>query len=153
MKNDLIQLISNNEEILFLGLGNKFRSDDRVGLYIVDELSDEFNVLKGGKNPEKHINKIKEIGPDVLIIVDSVDHESKPGSVVFTDLNDVVKKPVSSHRMPIKIFIEILKNDLVDLKTYLIGIQPLDLSIGENISPKIKETAEMVIELIKEIKN
>lgn len=153
MKKKLKKLIDHNEKILFLGLGNPMRRDDGVGVYISKNLNIGFNSLEGGKNPEKHINKVIETDPDLLIIIDSIKNETKPGNVVFAEGEEIEEKRISSHKMPISIFIDLLKKEIPDLNVFLIGIEPKDLSIGTEMSDEIKETANILINFLEELKS
>lgn len=151
MKNEFVELMSKNPDVLFLGLGNPMRKDDGVGLYIAKNLSTKYSVIEGGKNPEECLSKIVEEKPDLILVLDTVDQDGSPGDVYFFDEEEVGAKRISSHRMPLPIFFDILKEKLGEVDIYLIGIQPKDLSIEQGLSKEIRETADILLDLIQEV--
>ncbi len=149
-------------DILFLGLGNMNRGDDSIGISLVEDLTDEIKNLKTntqikaltcGKNPEFYIKDIVEYDPDTIILIDSVNFGENPGKLIITDPDSIKSRSVSSHRMPIPIFIEIIKEKIDKLKVHLIGIQPSNIEIGSSISDEVytsgKRLKENILKVLK----
>ncbi|PTD93996.1 hypothetical protein C9439_04655 [archaeon SCG-AAA382B04] len=151
MKAKIKKLIRNKENPVFLGLGNEIRGDDGVGIFITKKIKKDYKTIIGEKNPEKHLKKIKKEEPDLLFIIDSMDNNSPPGSVIFSEAKNIKKRSMSSHRMPIPVLVEILKDKLPNLEVYLIGIQPKKIDIKEELSDEVKETAETIIGLLRDL--
>lgn len=150
MKTKIKKLLKNKEKPLFLGLGNEIKGDDGVGVFIAKKIKKDYETIIGEKNPEKHLKKIKEERPDLLFIIDSVNNNSSPGSVVFSEAKKIKKRSMSSHRMPIPVLVKILKDEIPNLKVYLIGIQPKNIEIKEKLSDEVKETAETIVNLLRD---
>ncbi len=70
-----------DKHILFVGLGNVLRRDDGVGVYLAQKLltNQHIRVLNVEVSLENYIGKINAIHPEVLILMDSVDFNRKPG--------------------------------------------------------------------------
>jgi len=141
--------IKKHNRILILGIGDNKLSDDGVGSFIssyfylklkdknMKYIEKDFQKVKfmdGKTFYTERMNEIIEFKPDLLIIIDTCNSKDPPGTVIWVDetkFNDVV--PISSHLIPIHIFIGQLKNKISNLSTYLLGINPFSLEFSENI--------------------
>ncbi|RZN61092.1 hydrogenase 3 maturation endopeptidase HyCI [Methanonatronarchaeum sp. AMET6-2] len=150
LEDQIKSLLGKNNNILICGLGNEIKGDDAVGPYIARHIKDnrQIKTVDCGKNPEKHIKRIVEINPSLLVLVDSTRFGGEPGDLIITTTDEIERTTISSHRMPINIFIKILRERIQDLETILVGIQPKEIAIGMEMSSEVKKTAETLIELI-----
>ncbi|OUJ18803.1 NiFe-hydrogenase maturation factor [Methanonatronarchaeum thermophilum] len=153
-KEKIMEIVEGRNCILVCGIGNDIKGDDAVGPYIISQVKETgwIKTLDCGKNPEAYIKNIVEINPDLLILIDSTKFNGKPGDLIITQASEIEKKTISSHRMPIPVFNEILHERINNLDIYLIGIQPKQIILGKEISKPVKTTAKTVIEIINNIK-
>ncbi|WGI17194.1 hydrogenase 3 maturation endopeptidase HyCI [Methanonatronarchaeum sp. AMET-Sl] len=152
-KNEIHQLAENKQKIILCGIGNDIKGDDAVGPYITNQVKEtnRIKTIDCGKNPENHIKKIVTKKPDLLLLIDSTKFGGEPGDIVITKPSEIEKTTITSHRMPLPIFIEILNERIKNLETILIGIQPQQIVLGKKMSKPVKQTAENIIEIINTI--
>ena len=124
------------------------RSDDGVGVFIVSGIKerDHISTLLVEVSIENYIQKINTISPDILIIADCLDFNRQPGYANIIPVSQTKEFTVSSHNISLKRVSEFLK-----MEVYVLGIQPADLRVGENLTPVVKQSAEKLIEIINKI--
>ncbi len=133
----------NPADLIFIGLGNEFRSDDRAGLIIFNKIKtlSEFyssHFIQAETNPENYLEEILNRKAEVIIFIDAVDWGGKAGEIRFLP-NDIIDSfGISTHTFSIKMIEEYLLN-YRKLKFFYIGIQPSTLEFGKSISAIIKK--------------
>jgi len=128
--------------------GNILKRDDAVGIYILSKLR---KMLKN--NAPQHV-KIHEArlnvetilqripNRDIVIFFDAVKTNDSPGTVIFTKLSSAKYGFFATHNIPLKVLLDsksMLEN------SYLLGVVPYDLSIGEGLSPLVKNVADNIV--------
>lgn len=139
--------------ILVITVGNRARRDDGIGPYIADHIRSAKNniiILNAEDKPENIIDKIDGIRPFRTIVIDSADFGGSPGEARLLEEDMVSVHSISTHRFPIKIVTELIKKD-TNSEIFFIGIQPQDAGLGEVISPRLKHTADSIIQCMKSI--
>ena len=137
-----------HKKLLFVGIGNVLRSDDGVGVYICKRLNTNKNIstLIVEVSIENYIKKVNEYNPDILILVDCVNFNKKPGYVDFLPVERIKDFTTSTHNISLKRISEFFK-----MKVLVLGIQPASLLFGEKLSPKVKEAADRIIKNINQL--
>jgi len=132
-------------KILFVGIGNVLKSDDGVGVYISRKIRKTSNIitLTAEVSIENYIGKINSLKPDILIIIDCVDMKSDPGSYKLLKIDKVFDLTFNTHNISLKKL-----SGFFHMPTFVLGIQPQNLSFGEIISFPVLETARKIIKLI-----
>ncbi len=149
MKQELENILNRkNKNILFAGVGNVLRSDDGVGVFIVSAIEDKEHIstLLVEASIENYIAKINSLSPDILIIADCLDFNREPGYFDLIPIGQTKEFTISSHNISLKRVSEFLK-----MEVYVIGVQPADLRVGENLTPTVRNSAEKIIEIINSI--
>jgi sulfhydrogenase subunit alpha len=129
---------------LFVGVGQRNRSDDRAGLELASELR------KNGLKDVWLESEIKEIEPPwkdrphhPLVFLDAVDFREKPGKVIFLPLHYIFSQTALSHRLlpfiSSDMGYERLKN------SFVLGIQPESVEEGPEISSPVRQALEKVL--------
>ncbi|MGL4669992.1 MAG: hypothetical protein ACRCVG_05285 [Methanobacteriaceae archaeon] len=84
IEDDLADFLNNCQKLLILGIGHPLRSDDGLGPFFADNLSDYIKnninknvsnnlvIINAGSVPENFTGKIKNEAPSHIIIVDAV---------------------------------------------------------------------------------
>jgi hydrogenase 3 maturation protease len=141
-------LCRNGSTVLFAGVGNVLRSDDGAGVYIVSSINttDKISTLLVEASIENYISKINSLTPDILIIADCIDFNREPGYSGLVPIDQIHEFTVSSHNISLRRVSEHLK-----MEVHVIGIQPVDLRVGEKLTPKVKRSADKIIEMINDI--
>jgi len=123
---------------LIVCIGNDEGGDDAVGPFIAgnlkNKLSSDFDVLNVGIAPENYTGVIKERNPEILIIIDAVDMQLKPGEIRIIPPENIGIMHVSTHGIPLSVYIKYLQQYIQEI--ILIGIQP------EYMKGKLSETVE-----------
>ncbi len=90
--------MNQNPEITFIGVGNRFRSDDAVGLQVLDILSSGCSIraeyLEAWGEGATLIDMIE--GKNIVFIFDAVSSDSEPGTIFRFD--------AISEKIPTKFF-------------------------------------------------
>jgi len=138
-----------NSKPILIGVGNVLLSDEGVGIHIVRQLKKrDFSKLveihEIGTSSFELLNVIE--GNSLVIIVDAVRMDDKPGTVKNIDLvieDDISLLPqfTSLHQIDLISTLKMAKG-VIDLpkKIVLIGIEPSSLEVGIELS-KIVEAA------------
>lgn len=134
------------------GIGNPLRGDDGVGPLLLRCLKGKLDdketlLLDCGSTPESFSKDIIAFRPDRLLIVDAADFGARPGEWKTLDVDEIPKFGLSTHSMPLSVFIKYIlgrhKCEIVFL-----GIQPdkahLGLSDKEGLSPACRKALDEV---------
>jgi hydrogenase 3 maturation protease len=154
LKTLLKKKLKGAKKIAVLGVGSVLRNDDAAGLLVADELkkikSPKLKVFFGSTAPENLTGEIIKYRPTHIIIVDSVDMDQKPGSILLIDHLVVDGVSFSTHMLPVKMivdyFLESLKCEII-----IIGIQPKSLEFGEIVSNGVKKSIKQIADAIRQI--
>ena len=68
---------------LVLAVGNGMMGDDAAGPLLAEKLTaaplEGWEVLNGGSAPENSLYRVRELGPEQVLIVDAADMDLAPG--------------------------------------------------------------------------
>ncbi|ASJ06777.1 hydrogenase 3 maturation endopeptidase HyCI [Thermococcus pacificus] len=150
--NALEEIFAGKKRIVICGIGNDIRGDDAFGVLVAErlkELLDSPNVLvlNCGEVPESYVGKITSFKPDLVVFVDAVDFEGEHGELIITDPEGTVGEAVSTHSLPLRVFVKYLKTQ-IKADFVLMGCQPASTGLFEEPSELIKEMAERLAELL-----
>jgi len=143
----ILKKINEGKKVLIIGIGNRLKGDDGVGSIIAEKLKEKIReenlfVIDAENAPENYTGKIKEISPELLLIIDAVDFGSYPGDFRIFEIDEIKDTTVSTHNFSISLLKKFIKVDEI----YLLGIQPENISFGENLSERVKKSVEKIIE-------
>lgn len=189
---NLEKILKSNERILFLGIGENRMGDDGFGPYVSHKLlvqienhfiKSHVKIINGKTNYVDRKSEIIKFNPNLLVILDTCQPNDNtteiiPSKLVIGKEEELVNwLPLSSHVLPIPVFISELKVVLPELQSLLIGVIPVstehteevlqykpefytlddyennpDLPFYEfNLSPKIQKTADDLVNFLLEI--
>ncbi|MBD3210276.1 hydrogenase maturation protease [Candidatus Micrarchaeota archaeon] len=134
------------KKVLFLGVGNEMKADDGTGKCVLDRLKTE-DKLFCGEMPENFISKIKKAGPDVVILIDSVDFNRAPGEICLCRPEVVEGGSLSTH----SISLSLMQKLLPGVEVYLLGIQPKSLEFGKPMSREAMQGAENMANVLNRL--
>jgi hydrogenase maturation protease len=148
-------------KVLILGIGNLLRSDDGVGLHIIEalrkeNLDDNVDLLEGlsGLDILDAMN-----GYDRIIIVDAIQTGSEPGIIHRLSLEDFKDKHTlhlySTHlNLDFSTMLELgkmLSPGKIPEDIHIIAIEAKDITtISDKCTPKVEQAMPATINLIKE---
>lgn len=144
-----------------MGFGNPVRSDDAIGIYVIEQLKKEFkddpniSIFDMGTAAFEILFNLK--GHDKIILVDAVINSNEPvGSVFKVPAEEVLKAPeedpmVFLHSIKwnqaLSYAKKILRDEYPeDIEVYLIAIENTKLEV--ELSDVVKNAGEKVIKII-----
>lgn len=130
------------------GIGNVLKRDDGVGVYITRHLHHTTRVqgISVEVSIENYIGKINTIAPDVLILIDCMDLQAHPGHWQLMPGERISGHTTNTHNISLDRVCELFNSQV-----YILGIQPMDISLGEGLTPEVKKTADRLIARINHI--
>jgi len=149
----LKDFISGSKRIAILGIGNDLRTDDGLGLFIVNSLSlddPDIMVENVGSVPEGFAHPLAEFGAERVIMIDAADMRKPPGHIELVTKDRIGGINISTHSMPLSFLMMYLEQETGG-KTILIGVQPKSIQFGEGLNPEIQEVAEKIIASLKRL--
>jgi len=139
---------------VIVGIGNIMKSDDGFGPRLIGKLKGKIKAvcIDSGSAPENYVGKITKEQPDNILIVDAVHSGLRPGEWRILEKKDIVKSGFTTHDLSPHLFIEYLENE-TKAGIYMLGIEPRNVSFGEEMSDSLKESLENITSAIKEASN
>ena len=136
-------------KVVILCVGNIERGDDSIGPHLAALIKGKvaYEVIDAGTTPENYTGAIKRLRPDVIVIVDAIYFEGKPGEIRLFSGEDLRSGKISTHDVSPKLLIEYLKSSL-DAEIYILGIRPGSNKFGEGLTKEVKETVKKVQDLL-----
>ena len=154
LESQLSDFLINYERLIILGVGNKLKSDDGVGPFIINRLKEEnienenLSFIDGETVPENFTGKIRKENPTHLIIVDACLMNSNPGDIQIVNKKEFANIGISTHSMSLSFFVKYLEKD-TDIRIIFIGIEPETMDWGEKPTPAIEKSANEFIKTLK----
>lgn len=145
------------DNVVILCIGNPLRGDDGLGYYIAKRLIERGikNVINAETAPENYLLKIVNIRPKILIIIDAINFNQRPGTIFFSDLsrvNIIHAGILTTHNVPLDLMIKLIKQLLgIEIKAYLLGIQVKQVELGAGLSSEVRRSADLVTKALCKI--
>lgn len=143
----------------FVCIGTELRSDDVAGLRLCELLVargfPEDKVIMCEFGLENCMSVIEESLVENALIADAALILEREGEVpnyfiASLDSIDDTVALVTTHSMPIKFVVELLRKEGLFKNVWVLGIVARNLSLGEEISPEVQETIEYLTNSIIE---
>ena len=137
------------------GIGNRIRGDDGAGPEIVDHLrntleeSGDLLLLDCESAPENVLGDIQNFKPDKVILIDAVDIGKAPGTIGIVDIHSIKKQAMSTHKLPISMFIDYLQTRM-KFKLIFVGVQPKHTDLEKEMSTEVRQAIPYASELVKQ---
>lgn len=143
---------SGSKKIVVAGIGNPIRSDDYVGLKVVEGLhgkvSENVLLLECETVPEGYLLDIEKFNPTHVLLVDAAYLGLKPGEATLVDADAIAGfSAVSSHVLPLRIFCEYVKQ-ATGARVALLLVEPVSMEFGEGLSVEIAAVAERLTKVL-----
>ena len=149
---ELRKWLSDARRVVVAGIGNPIRTDDFVGVKIVQDLQAKVHesvlLIECETVPESFIQQIIEFTPSHVLLIDAAILGLEPGDARLIDPNQLTMHPIySTHMLPLRIFCECLTKT-TDAKIALLLIEPKATDFGEGLTPEIKASAREIIDAL-----
>jgi hydrogenase 3 maturation protease len=136
--------------VVVMGIGNPCRGDDAAGSLVAQQISDApgVRVIDAQDVPENYLGQVVNQRPDTVVLVDSVDLDSAPGSVALLDKDQVAGYWPSTHRVPLSLLMDYLERE-THARIFLIAIQPHQTAFLEPMSGEVYASVAGIAEVLK----
>lgn len=142
--------------VLVLGLGNILLRDEGVGVRVIEALADRYavpagvEVVDGGTSGMDLLDTIA--GCDHLLICDAVRADAPPASVIRladAQVPALFRNRFSPHQLGVAdLLATLVLTDETPRSITLIGVVPVDLALGLELSPEVALAAERALECL-----
>ena len=100
-----------------LAVGNNMMGDDGAGPLLYDMMTQnpiaDWYAIDGGSAPENSVHQVRELKPELLVLVDAADMELDPGQIRIIDADSIAEMFImSTHNLPLNFLIDQLKEDI-----------------------------------------
>lgn len=126
--------------------------DDGAGALLAKMMQNDplegWEALNGGAAPENVLHRVRELGPERVLLVDAADMDLPPGSIRRIQ-DDQLDDPflLTTHTLPLTFMIEALQEFVPQVE--LLGIQPGVVAFGFPMTASVKEAVSQVYEGLK----
>jgi hydrogenase 3 maturation protease len=132
---------------ILLGIGNPLNGDDGAGIYVAGRFRKEGWIsVACGTAPENFTGTIRKTRPLCLVLVDAAAMGLSPGEFRIIPRHKIVEVSIGTHQLPLSLLIDFLSDAAG--RIVLIGIQPDRVVAGEEISPRVREGAERLVQVL-----
>ena len=143
------------KKVVIAGIGNPIRSDDYVGLNIVQNLqgkvSENVCLLECETVPESYLLEIEEFKPTQVLLIDAAFLGLNPGEVSLVNTEKISDFPaITTHMLPLRIFCEYVKQ-ATGAKIALLLIEPKSMEFGEGLTLEVQAAAEKITKILLEL--
>lgn len=156
LRKNLKAKLNNFNKLLIIGVGSELRGDDAVGLVIAGALqkalakNKKIKIISAGPSPENFTGEIKRFNPSHIIIIDACEAGKDAGFIAVIDARDIRGDSISTHRMPLSVFINYLDN-FIKSDIIIIGIQPKTIGFNACLSEEMNKSIDIISNLLIEI--
>jgi hydrogenase 3 maturation protease len=144
--------LANSKHVVVAGIGNPIRSDDFVGVKIVQNLQgkvpERVCLIECETVPESFLQHIVEFNPTHVLLVDAAILGLKTGESRLVDPEQMTAFPaISTHMLPLRIFCEYIAST-TKAKIALLLIEPGNVEFGEGLTPEVQAAAEKITKML-----
>ena len=143
MNNALKEILKG--KVVIVGIGNTLRGDDGLGPALIARLRGKVKAvcLDAGSAPENYAGKIVKEKPNAILIVDALHLDKRPGEYEILKKDDIARCGFTTHDISPNMFIEYLKEE-TGADIMILGIQPGNLKMGNELSEPVKQTLDKI---------
>jgi len=152
-KERLESLLKNARKIAVLAVGNIVRGDDAAGIIVGNNIRNlvPADVYICEMMPENYLLRILSGGYTHAIIIDAAVANKPPGEIFFIDRNEIEEMAITTHAFPLSFTVDFLEGN--GIKTIVIGIQPKNTELSEEITREVAEGVKKLSEALIEVLN
>jgi hydrogenase maturation protease len=141
--------------VCLMGLGNPDYGDDGFGVRLAEELlaAGVLDVVVAGTAPDLYVGVTADQEFDHLVFLDAVEFGSSPGSAVFLDSQEIEARfpQISTHKISLSAWAKFIESNGIT-KTWLLGVQPKSIRHEPTLSPCVRTTLDVLLELLFRLK-
>jgi hydrogenase maturation protease len=98
-------------KVVVIGIGNRCRGDDAAGSCVAERIRSApgVHVIDAQDVPENYLHQAADQQPDTIVLIDSADMKSAPGSVALFESDQTVAYWPSTHRVSMGLLVDYLE--------------------------------------------
>jgi hydrogenase 3 maturation protease len=156
MEEELSAWLKGASRVVVAGIGNAIRSDDYVGVRIVEDLNnkvtEKVRLIECETVPESFVDEIVAVQPSHVLLIDAAMLGLPPGTAHVYEAEEVMNVPtISTHTLPLRVFCDYVIK-LTGARIALLLIEPRNVGFGEGLTPEVEAAAARVeAALIKDL--
>ena len=130
-------------KVCVIGIGNRMKGDDAAGPELIDRLAgrSRFHCLDTGVAPENYLEKIVQIKPDTILLVDAMDFGGEAGSCKLFSADQITGGGLSSHALSLRMTCDYLQQR-ISAHIFILGIQPSQVNMNRPLSAAVSAAVE-----------
>jgi hydrogenase 3 maturation protease len=149
-----LRWLSGARRVVVAGIGNEIRSDDFVGVKIVQSLrrkvSESVLLIECETVPESFVQEILDFNPTHVILIDAAVQGLRPGQSRLVGPEQLQDFPaLSTHTLPLRIFCGYVEK-AGDAKIGLVLIEPKKTDFGEGLTPEVDAAARTIVDVLRD---
>ncbi|WP_048189935.1 hydrogenase maturation peptidase HycI [Methanobacterium sp. SMA-27] len=154
LEQELKKFLKDHKLVIFLCIGNVMRGDDAIGpilarkLKVIFKNQKDFIIINAETVPENYTGLIRKEEPSHIIFIDAVEMDMNPGEIKLIESNEIANYSISTHAMPISFMIKYIES-FTDAKILLIGVQPKNIDLSNQVSDEVKNGVEELSRILK----
>ena len=116
----------------------------------VSDLGLPFSIINAGTTPERLIGRVADAGFNHVVFLDAVEFGGAPGSVVLLTSDEVAARypQISTHKISLGLLAKWAEANGTT-QAWLLGVQPESLRPGEELTPAVRATFELMLDLLR----
>ncbi len=155
IKDSLKKWFMNSKKVVLAGIGNPVRTDDFVGVKIVQDLKGKVSktvcLIECETVPESFMQEIVDLKPSHVLLIDAAILGLKPGEIRLVFPEQIADFPaVTTHVLPLRIFCEYVAK-MTKAKIALLLVEPKNTEFGEGMTLMVKTAAEKITKILLEL--
>ena len=152
IKKELKDWFDDAKKVVLAGIGNPIRTDDYVGLKIVEQLKGKLPetvfLIEAETVPESYLLDIEQFNPTHVLLIDAAFLGLNPGETCLLDPEKIADySAITTHLLPLHIFCDYVKQ-VTNAKIALLLVEPKNIEFGEGLSCEVQEAAERLTTIL-----
>jgi len=140
------------KKVVVAGVGNPIRTDDYVGLRLVEKLKGKLPetvlLLEAETVPESSLLDIEEFQPSHVLLIDAAFLGLKPGEARLLEAEKIVDySAITTHLIPLRLFCDYIKQ-ATGARIALLLIEPKSMEFGEGLTAEVNVAAERLTQIL-----
>jgi hydrogenase maturation protease len=142
-------------DVILIGIGNEFRSDDFVGIMTVREIKEQMRPEAQIIEESGEGSKLMEAWNDAkaVVLIDAISSHATPGTISRIDLNEMTipknMRLFTTHAFGVAQAVELARGiGSMPAKIILFGIEGKNFSLGFSVSSEVRSSMKRFEQMI-----
>lgn len=155
IRKDLESWFSSAKRVVLAGIGNPIRTDDYLGLIVIEHLKGKLPasvlLIEAETVPESYLLDIEEFKPTHVLLIDAAFLGLKPGDAILVDAEKITDySAVTTHLLPLNIFCDYVKQ-ATGAKIALLLVEPKSMEFGEGLTAEVQAATKRLTRILAEL--